>query len=136
MNPKYRKKVALISSLYPPHLGGVEIYSHSLAHALAEYYDVHVFCMNTEALPETSAENGLTVHALPCVRLFNGRLPIPTAAAHRKAKVLFGENEFSFGIVQTRLYPFNLWAAQLLTKMHTGLMVIEHGSDYVKFENR
>ena len=39
-------RLAIVSSLYPPHLGGVERYTASLARALSGRFAVDVFCLN------------------------------------------------------------------------------------------
>ncbi len=131
-----RQKIAIISSLYMHHLGGVEMYSQSLAQALSSRYDVHIFCMNTEGLPSETREGKLVIHALPCWRLFGGRLPIPKPSALKRAAALLSAHGFSFAIIQTRLYPFNLWAADYFHRHRTRFILIEHGTGYIQFGNR
>lgn len=119
-----------------PHLGGVEKYSQSLARALTTDYEVHIFCMNTESIPAESRDREIFIHALPCHSFFKGRLPIPTPKAISRARQIFQETGFDFGIIQTRLYPFNLRAAKILKECQIPFFLIEHGSAYVTFDNR
>jgi glycosyltransferase involved in cell wall biosynthesis len=135
-NQAQQKKIAIISSLYMPHLGGVEKYSHSLARTLTADYEVHVFCMNTESVPSESRDGDIFIHALPCGGFFKGRLPVPTPKAIRRTKQIFRETGFNFGIIQTRLYPFNLQAAKILKEYQIPFFLIEHGSAYITFGNR
>ncbi|HPL57401.1 MAG TPA: glycosyltransferase family 4 protein [Flexilinea sp.] len=134
-NQARQKKIAIISSLYMPHLGGVEKYSQSLARTLTADYEVHVFCMNTESVPAESRDGDIFIHALPCGGFFKGRLPVPTPKAIRRTKQIFRETGFDFGIIQTRLYPFNLQAAKILKEFQIPFFLIEHGSAYVTFGN-
>lgn len=129
------EKVIILSSLYPPHLGGVEKYSESLAQALSQDFDVHVFCMNTEGLPELRRERSITVHRLGCTPLFNKRLPLPKKSALITLENFLSDNQVKYAMIQTRLYPFNLDAARLFKKKAIPFCIVEHGTGHVRFRN-
>lgn len=126
-------KIMIVSSLYPPHLGGVEKYTESLAAALAADFDVHVFAMNTEGLPEIQRQKEVTIHRLACSPLFNKRLPYPKKTALTELERFLSENQIKYALIQTRLYPFNLEAARLFRKKGIPFCVIEHGTGHVRF---
>ena len=129
------EKVIIISSLYPPHLGGVEKYSESLAQALSQEFDVHVFCMNTEGLPEIQRDRSVTVHRLECTPLFEKRLPLPKKSALSTLEHFLADNQVKYALIQTRLYPFNLDAARLFRKKGIPFCIVEHGTGHVRFKN-
>lgn len=130
------EKVIILSSLYPPHLGGIEKYSESLARALSQEFDIHVFCMNTEGLPELRRERSVTVHRLECTPLFEKRLPLPKKSALSALEQFIVDNQVKYALIQTRLYPFNLDAARLFKRKGIPFCVVEHGTGHVRFKNR
>ena len=123
-----RSHIVIFSPLYPPHLGGVEKYSKSLAAELSKEDRVTVFCMNTEGQPECFQEGEVTVYALPCFPLQKGRFPVPRHAAIRKIKAWFRENKPDFAIVQCRFYLLDLYACRTLHANHIPFIQIEHGA--------
>ena len=130
-----RPHIVIVSPLYPPHLGGVEKYSRSLAAELSGDCDVTVFCMNTEGSPDTFREGVVTVHALPCFPLLHGRFPIPRASAIRRLKAWFRENRPDFAIVQCRFYLLSWVSCRILSENKIPFIQIEHGAGDIRMAN-
>ncbi len=131
-----KRHLFIVSSLYPPHLGGVERYTASLARILSARYRVDVFCMNTENEADIVETDGVTVHYLPCLPLFSGRLPLPKIAALRRFLRLCAELDPDAALIQTRLYPFNAFAVRELAKRGVPTLTVEHGTGYIDFGGR
>lgn len=133
---EYKKKLLIVSSLFPPHLGGVEQYTASLAAALAPSHEVTVVCLNTENQPACRTNSGYTVYFLPCFPAFGGRLPLPGISALKTFSSYCRQNAVDFGVIQTRLYPFNLWAARCFKRSRIPHILIEHGSGHIDYGSR
>ena len=130
-----QKQIIIISSLFLPHLGGVEQYTQSIARALASDYDVTVFCLNTEKQPEQESDQAVSIKRLSCYSLFKGRLPVPKISALRQVRIFFKTHSVDFAIIQTRLYPFNLWAAAFIHRNKIPHILIEHGTGHIDYGN-
>lgn len=126
-----KRTLFIVSSLFPPHLGGVERYTASLARTLSADFQVTVICMNTEGTAETRDIDGVTVWSLPCFPLFSGRLPIPTFGALKRFRKLLSEPTIDAALIQTRLYPLNAYAVYAFKRRHIPTITIEHGTNHV-----
>lgn len=64
-----RSRYVLFSALYPPHMGGIENFTYSLAHALVERgNEVLVVTNDTNGLGAgITDEDGVGVLRLPCL---------------------------------------------------------------------
>lgn len=129
------KHIIIFSSLFLPHLGGVEQYTQSIARTLASDCDVTIFCLNTENQAEQESDQGFFVRRLSCYSLFKGRLPVPKISALRQVRTFFKSHKVDFVIIQTRLYPFNLWAASLMNHNKIPHILIEHGTGHIDYGN-
>ena len=127
------RHIVIFSSLYLPHLGGVEQFTQSLAKSLAAECKVSVICLNTEAIPQDTRDGRLTVQYLPCYSLFQGRLPIPRPITHHLLRSFLQTNQIEFAIIQTRLYPLSLQAARILSELNIPFILIEHGTGHIQF---
>ncbi len=78
--------VALVSSLYEPHVyGGAERVAQSVAETLAaQGHRVHVICLGKSGRLENAALNGVQVHYCPLRNLY---WPFPVAAAGQARKI-------------------------------------------------
>ena len=128
-------RIVIFSALYPPHLGGVEKYTQSIAAELAKDSQVTVFCMNTEKQPEYIKEGKVEVFFLPCFALQKGRFPVPKFSALRTIENWFRENSVDFGIVQCRFYLLSLLGCRIFGRYHVPFIQIEHGAGDVIFTN-
>ena len=130
-----KQEIVIFSSLYMPHLGGVEKYTQSLAGELSRDYSVTVICLNTEKQPEYRNEQAVSVYSLPCFSLFSGRLPIPQIAAFRFVRNFFQEKPIKFCVLQTRLYPMCPWICRFLSTEKIPFIQIDHGAGPLSFGN-
>ncbi len=131
-----RKHVLIISSLFLPHLGGVEQYTHSIASALGTDHKVTVFCLNTENQPAEADFDDFSVQYLPCYPAFQGRLPIPKISALRSLASYCAAHPIDFAVIQNRLYPLNLGAASRFKKKKIPHILIEHGTGHIDYGSR
>lgn len=131
-----KRRLFIVSSLYPPHLGGVERYTASLARILSARCRVDVFCLNTENEADAVETDGVTVHYLPCLPLFSGRLPLPKIAALLRFSKLCAALAPDAALIQTRLYPFNAFAVRELAKRGIPTLTVEHGTGYIDLGGR
>lgn len=71
---------AIISTQYPPHMGGIEAYAQSISRALADLgNEVLVVTNDTEGLGAGfSHEAGVEITRLPCFPLISGCFPWPS----------------------------------------------------------
>ena len=67
----------LYTSLYEPHVGGVETYTKGIANALVKKgHRVIVVTNNTDNALEQESAKGIEIVRLPCSPLLNGRFPL------------------------------------------------------------
>ena len=130
-----RRRIAIFSALYMPHLGGVEKLTQSLSAELSKDSQVAVFCMNTEEQPAVKKEGEVTVHFLPCFPLQKGRFPIPKPAALRIIEEKLKEDRPDFAIVQCRFYLLSLYSCFILHRLHIPFIQIEHGAGDIGMQN-
>ncbi len=123
-----RRRIAIFSALYMPHLGGVEKFSQSIAAELSKDSQVTVFCMNTENQPDTVREGEVTVHFLPCFPILNGRFPIPKLSALRRIRRIIRQDPPDFAIVQCRFYLLSYYACLFLHRAGIPFIQIDHGA--------
>lgn len=126
-----RKRYALFSALYPPHIGGVESFTFHLAHALATRGDaVTVVTNDTEGQGAGAAdENGVEVVRLPCRPLAGGRLPLPVRDARFRAlDDRLRAERWNGVLVNARFYPHSLYGMRLARERGLAPVVLDHGS--------
>lgn len=131
--PKH--KIAIFSTLYMPHLGGVEKFSQSIAAELSKDSQVTVFCMNTENQPDHTTEGEVEVFFLPCFPLQKGRFPIPKPSALRILRQQLRKDPPDFAIVQCRFYVFSFLACHILHRYRIPFIQIDHGAGELTVPN-
>lgn len=130
-----RKHFCFFSALYVPHPGGVERYTYNLAAELVKQgHRVTVVTCNTENTPDRQvSEAGITVYALPCFPLMNGRLPLPKInTAFRNLMRELYTLDFDAVVINTRFYFHSLIGARFAKKRGLPSLVIEHGSAHLQ----
>ena len=129
------KTYAIVASLFPPHVGGVERYSYNLAKKLTEHGNRVIVI--TSGAGEVKEEGGIKVYYLPSFLLLNGRLPIikPGSKFRGLENILKTENVDYF-IINTRFYSLSLWAAKFAYAEKKSAILIEHGSSHLTFNNK
>lgn len=129
---------AIFSAQYPPHLGGIENFTSSLAHALAAEGDSVVVVTNdTNSVGSgVSDDGGAKVLRLPCFPFVDGRLPIARhGAEYRRLWSWLESQEFDGVLVNARFYPHSLAGMKLARKKGLKPVVLDHGSAYLSFSN-
>lgn len=132
------KSYAIFSAQYPPHLGGIELFTQNLAVALAERgHRVVVVTNDTEGLGAGfSCEKGFEVLRLPCVPLVSGRLPIPVTNGQLKSLMQeLGARHFDGVLINARFYPHSLLGMKFAKSQGLVPVVLDHGSAYLSFSN-
>lgn len=128
--------ICLFSAHFLPSIGGVEKYTDNLARTLAEQgHRVTIVTNNTFGLTEHEClTNNVEIYRLPCIPLFNGRLPLPKRAGRFKTLLKELEsNIFDFVSINTRFYPHTFIGVRLAEKQGIRPVVIDHGSAYLTF---
>ncbi len=102
MQPRKKYKVALVSEMYLPRIGGLELHVRDLARELSRRgHDVHVVC-NTPG--PASYDDGVTLHRLGLPRLpFLQTIRDPSAAAALRR--LFERERYDIVHVQAAFLP-------------------------------
>lgn len=118
-----------------PHLGGVEIFTQSIAAELSKDSQVTVFCMNSEDQPAVAREGEVTVYFLPCLPLQKGRFPIPKPSALQIIKYQLQQEKPDFAIIQCRFYLLCYYACLILHHFRIPFIQIEHGAGDVGMKN-
>ena len=134
-----RKHFCFFSALYVPHAGGVERYTYNLAKELVKQgHRVTVVTCNTEHTPDCQvSEAGITVYALPCFPLMDGRLPLPKVnGVFRKLLRALYACDFDAVVINTRFYFHSLIGARFAKKRGLPSLVIEHGSAHLQMGSK
>lgn len=132
------RSYAIFSAQYPPHMGGIETFTQSLAGALAARgARVLVVTNDTEGLGAgVSEEGGFEVMRLSCVPLVSGRLPLPRAGAGRSALLReLGRRELDGVLVNARFYPHSLLGMRVARERGLTPVVLDHGSAYLSLSS-
>ncbi len=132
-------RIAIFSALYPPHLGGVERFTQSLARHLAARGDevrVVTSALAGEDAGEERDEAGFTITRLASRVLLDGRLPLvrlTDSVRDELADLAMWKPERI--LVNTRFYPLSLAGAALGSREGADTLVLDHGSDYLTIDN-
>lgn len=135
MEPMY---FALFSAQYPPHMGGIETFTQSMARALVSLgHHVLVVTNDTEYLDVgLSFEEDVEVMRLPCHSLISGRLPLPLRNAKRRELLSnLASRRFDGVLVNARFYPHSLLGMKVARTQGICPIVLDHGSDWLSFSN-
>lgn len=130
------KKIGIVSAYFPPHMGGVEQFSASLAQELAfmGHHVVILTCNNEGSAPHEVVSPGIEVYRLPCRSLLGDRLPLlkhgrELDAMRREVQAL----DLDGMLINTRFYQTTPFALALSKSMGLRALVLDHGSSYVGF---
>ena len=132
------KSLLIFSAQYPPHMGGIERFTESLAKELVSLgHSVTVVTNNTEDMTSVDKTSGLTVLRLPCFPLLAGRMPFPkrNAEYRRMVKSLLG-HQYDGVLINTRFFLHSLLGLRIARKTMSKAIVLDHGSAHIMFGNR
>ena len=98
---------AIVSALYPPHVGGVERYSYNLAKKLEERG--HKIIVITSGIGEVEVvSEKMKIYRMPSWHLLNGRLPVSKRTkGFVKLENDLKEERIEAFIINTRFYPLS-----------------------------
>ena len=134
-----RSRYVLFSALYPPHMGGIENFTYSLAHALVDRgNEVLVVTNDTNGLGAgITDEDGVGVLRLPCFPFFAGRFPVPkiNAVSHKLWKGIECQ-QFDGVLVNARFYIHSLDGIRFAKSLGITPVVLDHGSAFLSFSNQ
>ena len=125
--------LVIFSALYPPHAGGVEMYTQSLARALVRSgRRTIVVTMALGADSGWSEESGVEVLRLPCRPLLGGRYPVPRRDESYRKSWSWLESQAVCGVVvNTRFYLLSYDGLRFAQGHHVTPVLIEHGSAHL-----
>lgn len=129
------KTYAIVSSMYPPHVGGVERYSYNLAKKLASNGNRVIVITSGEG--QIEEEDGIRKYYLPSFLFLDGRLPvIKYGKRFKELVVTLKKEKIDYIIINTRFYTLSLWASKFAYKEGIPAILIEHGSSHLTFNNK
>lgn len=129
--------ICLFSTLYLPSMGGVQIYTASVARAL-KTMDVRVIIVTcaTHGKHGLQTENGIEIVRLPCRNLLGGRYPVPISNEEaRRLWQWLGSQTINHFVVNTRFYPLSIKALEFAENKGIVPLLIEHGSAHLTMGN-
>lgn len=129
-------RLCISSAYYPPHMGGVEVFTQSIAHELAgRGIGVCVVTDGVDGCGIERAADGVEVIRMPAADP-TGRFPL--LARGSEAQRLWGDlaaRDFDACVVNTRFYPLSLRMLELARRRDARPILIEHGSSYLSLGN-
>lgn len=130
------KKILIFSSLYLPHLGGVERYTSNLAKHLVMLGN-EVTVATSQFLGEGREENidSVRVVRLKSFSFLDGRFPIYDLRYVKKYKDTLRKTKYDLVIINTRYYPLSLFGAKYAYKENIKCILIDHSTGHISFDN-
>lgn len=131
-----KHSLCLSSAYYPPHMGGVETFTQSIARELvARGHDVCVVTNSPASDDAATGDDGVEVVRLPADDPI-GRFPLlrHDGESERTWKS-FASRDFDAYVVNTRFYPLSLKMLSHARRKGKRPILIEHGSAYVRAGN-
>ena len=131
------KNLLIFSAQYPPHMGGIERFTESLANELVSLgHSVTVVTNNTEDMASVDKISGLTVLRLPCFPFLAGRMPFPKRnLEYRKMVKRLLEAQYDGVLINTRFFLHSLLGLRVARKTMSRAIVLDHGSAHIMFGN-
>jgi glycosyltransferase involved in cell wall biosynthesis len=128
-------KIVVFSPFYPPHIGGVEIFSEALNERLAR--ESHSLTVFTPRLPSSASaeenKKGVVIIRFPAFEIVhNYPVPKPWKASFWKCLVALRREKFDVVVSHTRFFSSTLLAIAFSKATRTPLVHIEHGSSFPK----
>lgn len=121
--------ILIFSAYYPPHLGGVELYTLHLSDALRKMGHKTTVVTSGFKDEDQGADESTNVIRVPSVSIANDRFPIILPAKELKAIYnLLLHSNVSHIVINTRYYPLTLMGLALAKKLGIRPLIIDHSS--------
>lgn len=127
--------ILIFSAYYPPHLGGVELYTLHLSEALREMGFKTTVVTSGFANEDQDLDESTNVIRVPSVSIVNDRFPIILPG--RKLKAVYNSllrSNTSHIVINTRYYPLTLMGLALAKKLGIRPLIIDHSSGPISSE--
>lgn len=124
----------IFSANYLPNTGGVEKYTHNLAHALSKQGSRVIVVTNNvfNLLPRENEGELVEVIRLPCRKVMKGRYPLPLQNREFIKQIDYLQNQqVDHVIVNTRFYFHSLLGVKFAKTKGIKPLVIDHGSAHL-----
>jgi glycosyltransferase involved in cell wall biosynthesis len=129
----------IFSAHFPPHMGGIESYTESLANQLSAMGNTAIVVtsrLQQDTPARETLANGVEVFRLPCHPLMKGRLPIAAHnGEHKRMLRELAAQKPDRVIVNARFYPHSLDGVRFANQMNIPVFVVDHGSAYLTLNN-
>lgn len=132
------KTYLIFSAFYPPHLGGVEIFTQNLARQICVEGDSAIVVTNNHADLSTKEvdEYGVQVLRVPCISLLDGRFCLNSSIQCMSLiKSELNSKNIDGVLVNTRFYPLSIIGLAFSRFKKIVPVVLDHGSDYLAIGN-
>lgn len=133
------KGIAIFSAQFYPHMGGVERYTYKLAvEMVRKGYDVVIVTSGDRGKTYTeNFEKGISVVRVSSYQIMNERMPVMKCSRELSQIITneFQKHGIEFCIVNTRFYLLSVFGMRYARKNNIPLITIEHGSNYLTFNN-
>lgn len=134
------KGIAIFSAQFYPHMGGVERYTYKLAvEMVRKGYDVVIVTSGDRGKTYTeNFEKGISVVRVSSYQIMNERMPVMKCSRELSQIITneFQKHGIEFCIVNTRFYLLSVFGMRYARKNNIPLITIEHGSNYLTFNNK
>jgi glycosyltransferase involved in cell wall biosynthesis len=133
-----KMKICMVSSYYPPHIGGVERYVQNLSKELASQgHAITVVTTNSEGLEPEGAIDGINILRFPCHNIAKARFPF--LKKNSEYNDLFNKLEtekYDAIILNQRFYRITKLAVALSKATNSPLYLIEHVTGHFTVHNK
>lgn len=129
------ERILIFSAYYPPHLGGVELYTLHLSEALREMGFKTTVVTSGFANEDQDLDESTNVIRVPSVSIVNDRFPIILPG--RKLKAVYNSllrSNASHIVINTRYYSLTLMGLALAKKLGIRPLIIDHSSGPISSE--
>lgn len=124
----------IVSAYYPPHLGGVERYTHNIVNTLlAQGHEVTLLTSRTPGV--SVSRQGLHLVAIPSHSIMDDRFPviIPNLEFARLVGTL-RQGQYDGVVINTRYYPICFLATRIAIEAGIRPVVLDHSSGFLSNE--
>lgn len=133
------RNIAIFSAYYPPHLGGVELFTKNLAESLIRR-GIKVTIITSSSLscasaPSFDQKTGPQIITVPSISIMGDRFPIIIPSRRFFAlKTLIDNTAFDGIVVNTRYYPISLLGCKEASRRKMAPVLIDHSSGPISSE--